>query len=78
MRALQSQVRRSRHLDNPPPDDDAVLADSARLALLVVLASLRPSGRPAFVLHDLFALPFDEIGRILGKSTNATIGFCTY
>jgi RNA polymerase sigma-70 factor (ECF subfamily) len=49
-----------------------VLADSVGLALLVVLDSLRPSERLAFVLHDLFAVPFDEIGKILGKSTDAT------
>ncbi|GIH67107.1 sigma-70 family RNA polymerase sigma factor [Microbispora siamensis] len=58
--------------DAPAPDDDAVLADSVGLALIVVLDSLRPSERLAFVLHDLFAVPFDEIGRILGKSTDAT------
>lgn len=56
----------------PVPEDDAVLADSVGLALLVVLESLGPSERLAFVLHDLFAVPFDEIGRILGKSTAAT------
>ncbi|MFJ1804013.1 sigma-70 family RNA polymerase sigma factor [Streptomyces sp. NPDC088180] len=58
--------------DNPAPEDDAVLADSVGLALLVVLESLGPSERLAFVLHDLFAVPFDEIGQILGKSTAAT------
>lgn len=58
--------------DSPVPEDDAVLADSVGLALLVVLESLRPSERLAFVLHDLFAVPFDEIGQILGKSTAAT------
>ncbi|MFF0413123.1 sigma-70 family RNA polymerase sigma factor [Kitasatospora sp. NPDC004745] len=57
--------------DAPAPDDDAVLADSLGLALLVVLDSLRPGERLAFVLHDLFAVPFEEIGRILGKSTDA-------
>ncbi|MFD9436177.1 sigma-70 family RNA polymerase sigma factor [Streptomyces sp. NPDC060002] len=57
--------------DNPAPEDDAVLADSVGLALLVVLESLGPSERLAFVLHDLFAVPFDEIGQILGKSTAA-------
>ncbi|WP_326620157.1 sigma-70 family RNA polymerase sigma factor [Streptomyces anulatus] len=57
--------------DGPAPEDDAVLADSVGLALLVVLESLRPSERLAFVLHDLFAVPFDEIGHILGKSTAA-------
>ncbi|MDI5975849.1 sigma-70 family RNA polymerase sigma factor [Amycolatopsis magusensis] len=58
--------------DSPAPEDDVALADSVGLALLVVLESLRPSERLAFVLHDLFAVPFDEIGQILGKSTNAT------
>lgn len=57
--------------DSPAPEDDAVLADSVGLALLVVLESLGPSERLAFVLHDLFAVPFDEIGHILGKSTAA-------
>lgn len=58
--------------DDPAPEDDAVLADSVGLALLVVLESLGPSERLAFVLHDLFAVPFDEIGQILDKSTAAT------
>ncbi|MFF4413674.1 sigma-70 family RNA polymerase sigma factor [Streptosporangium sp. NPDC001559] len=57
--------------DGPAPEEDAVLADSVGLALLVVLESLRPSERLAFVLHDLFAVPFDEIGKILGRSTDA-------
>ncbi|WP_410613714.1 sigma-70 family RNA polymerase sigma factor [Amycolatopsis sp. lyj-109] len=57
--------------DGPSPDEDAELADSVGLALLVVLESLGPSERLAFVLHDLFAVPFEEIGRILGKSTAA-------
>jgi RNA polymerase sigma-70 factor (ECF subfamily) len=58
--------------DGPAPEDDVALADSVGLALLVVLESLRPSERLAFVLHDLFAVPFDEIGQILGKSSDAT------
>jgi RNA polymerase sigma factor (sigma-70 family) len=57
--------------DGPAPEDDVALADSVGLALLVVLESLGPSERLAFVLHDLFAVPFDEIGRILGKSADA-------
>lgn len=57
--------------DAQAPEDDAVLADSVGLALLVVLESLGPGERLAFVLHDLFAVPFDDIGRILGKSTDA-------
>nr|WP_157358762.1 sigma-70 family RNA polymerase sigma factor [Amycolatopsis sp. ATCC 39116] len=58
--------------DDAMPEDDVALADSVGLALLVVLESLRPGERLAFVLHDLFAAPFDEIGRIVGKSTAAT------
>ncbi|MEV8630776.1 sigma-70 family RNA polymerase sigma factor [Streptosporangium sp. NPDC051023] len=58
--------------DGSAPEDHVALADSVGLALLVVLGSLGPSERLAFVLHDLFAVPFDEIGRILGKSTDAT------
>ncbi|MEV5539416.1 sigma-70 family RNA polymerase sigma factor [Saccharopolyspora shandongensis] len=58
--------------DSPAPEEEVALADSVGLALLVVLESLGPSERLAFVLHDLFAVPFDEIGQILGKSTNAT------
>lgn len=57
--------------DGPAPEDDVALADSVGLALLVVLETLRPSERLAFVLHDLFGVPFDEIGQILGKSTPA-------
>jgi RNA polymerase sigma factor (sigma-70 family) len=53
------------------PEEEAVLADSVGLALLVVLESLTPAERLAFVLHDTFAVPFDEIGRILGRSTDA-------
>ncbi|MGW5720861.1 sigma-70 family RNA polymerase sigma factor [Amycolatopsis sp. NPDC003865] len=58
--------------DGPAPDSDAELADSVGLALLVVLESLAPGERLAFVLHDLFAVPFEEIGRILGKTPGAT------
>jgi RNA polymerase sigma-70 factor (ECF subfamily) len=52
-------------------DDAPALADSVGLALLVALDSLRPGERLAFVLHDLFAVPFEEIGHILGKSADA-------
>ena len=58
--------------DGTGPDDEAELADVVGLALLVVLETLSPTERLAFVLHDLFAVPFDEIGRILGKSADAT------
>ncbi len=58
--------------DDPSLEDEVALADSVGLALLVVLDSLKPAERLAFVLHDLFAVPFDEVGQILGKSTDAT------
>ncbi|WP_343046139.1 sigma-70 family RNA polymerase sigma factor [Nonomuraea typhae] len=58
--------------DEPAPDEQVALADSVGLALLVVLDSLSPGERLAFVLHDMFAVPFREIGHILGKSADAT------
>jgi RNA polymerase sigma-70 factor (ECF subfamily) len=54
------------------PEDEAVLADSVGLALLVVLDTLTPAERIAFVLHDMFALPFTEVAEVLGRSTEAT------
>jgi RNA polymerase sigma-70 factor (ECF subfamily) len=53
------------------PAHEAAVADSVGSALLVVLDTLRPSERLAFVLHDVFAVPFEEIGPILGRSANA-------
>jgi RNA polymerase sigma-70 factor (ECF subfamily) len=53
------------------PEQDAVLADSVGLALLVVLDRLAPAERLAFVLHDMFAVPFDEIATIVGRSPEA-------
>lgn len=57
--------------DVDTPEDAAVLADSVGLAMLIVLGSLRPDERLAFVLHDMFAVPFAEIGQILDKSSDA-------
>lgn len=54
------------------PEQEAVLADSVGLALLVVLDTLAPAERVAFVLHDMFAVPFDEIAPIVGRSPTAT------
>jgi RNA polymerase sigma-70 factor, ECF subfamily len=54
------------------PEGEAVLADSVGVALLVVLDTLTPAERLAFVLHDLFAVPFEEIGPIVGRSPEAT------
>jgi RNA polymerase sigma factor (sigma-70 family) len=53
------------------PEYQAVLADSVGLALLVVLDALTPAERVAFVLHDMFAVPFDQIAPIVGTSTQA-------
>ena len=53
------------------PEGEAVLADSVGVALLVVLETLTPAERLAFVLHDLFAMPFEEIGPIVGRSPEA-------
>src|SRR6266849_6828668 len=61
------------HLQDPiaNPEHEALLADSVGLALLVVLETLAPAERLAFVLHDMFAVPFDEIARIVGRSPAA-------
>jgi len=53
------------------PEYEAVLADSVGLALLVVLERLAPAERLAFVLHDMFAIPFEEIAPIVGRSPAA-------
>jgi RNA polymerase sigma-70 factor (ECF subfamily) len=54
------------------PEKEAMLADSVGSALLVVLDTLAPSERLTFVLHDMFAVPFDEIAPIVGRSPTAT------
>src|SRR5918994_1764192 len=58
-------------LHRPDPEHEALLADSVGLALLVVLERLAPAERLAFVLHDMFAVPFDEIARIVDRSPTA-------
>ncbi len=69
--------RREEPLDTHEPEplldaeQDVLLADSVGLALLVVLSTLAPSERIAFVLHDMFDLPFDEIAPIVGRSPAA-------
>jgi RNA polymerase sigma factor (sigma-70 family) len=78
-------LRREEPMDPPPtgqpvapppngtdPEHEAVLADSVGLALLVVLDTLTPAERLAFVLHDMFAVPFEEIAPIVGRSPVAT------
>ncbi|MGH3253930.1 MAG: sigma-70 family RNA polymerase sigma factor [Streptosporangiaceae bacterium] len=54
------------------PEQEAVLADSVGLAMLVVLDTLAPAERVAFVLHDMFGLPFGEISAVTGRSSAAT------
>jgi RNA polymerase sigma factor (sigma-70 family) len=58
--------------DGTNPEHEALLADSVGLALLVVLETLTPAERLAFVLHDMFAVPFEEIAPIVDRSPEAT------
>jgi RNA polymerase sigma factor (sigma-70 family) len=58
-------------VDRTDPEHEALLADSVGLALLVVLESLSPTERLAFVLHDMFAVPFNEIAQIIDRSPEA-------
>jgi RNA polymerase sigma-70 factor (ECF subfamily) len=55
----------------PTPEEEALIADGVGLALYVVLETLNPAERLAFVLHDMFALPFEEIAPIVGRSPDA-------
>ena len=88
LNALQSRrVRSSEPLDSDladsavdetesDPERAALLSDSVGLALLIVLDSLTPSERVAFVLHDMFAVPFEDIAPIIGRNAtaNASVG----
>jgi len=58
--------------DGTDPEHEALLSDSVGLALLVVLETLKPAERLAFVLHDIFGVPFDEIAPIVDRSPEAT------
>lgn len=79
-RKTRRESRLEPHLPDPivspqtgvDPEQEALLGDSVGLALLVVLESLTPSERVAFVLHDVFAVPFDEIAPIVGRTPTAT------
>lgn len=57
--------------ENLDPEQEVLLADSVGLAMLVVLDTLAPAERLAFVLHDMFELPFDEIAQLVGRSPAA-------
>jgi RNA polymerase sigma-70 factor (ECF subfamily) len=78
-RKSRGEISLSTHVPDPivsredrlDPEHEALLADSVGLALLVVLETLDPAERLAFVLHDMFALPFDEIAPIVGRSSAA-------
>ncbi|MHB1569561.1 MAG: RNA polymerase sigma factor SigJ [Solirubrobacteraceae bacterium] len=59
-------------IDSIDPADEALAADSVGLALLVVLDSLAPAQRLAFVLHDIFDVPFEQIAEIIGRTPEAT------
>ena len=62
----------SRHdVESSNPEEDALVADSVGLAMLVVLDTLSPPERVAFVLHDMFAVPFEEVASIVGRSPDA-------
>jgi RNA polymerase sigma factor (sigma-70 family) len=58
--------------ESKDPEQEALLSDSVGLALLVVLDRLTPAERLAFVMHDMFAMPFEEIAPIVGRSAEAT------
>jgi len=71
--SIGEQVNQSRlpSQQRADPESEALLADSVGVALLVVLDTLAPAERLAFVLHDLFAMPFDEVGPIMSRSSAA-------
>jgi RNA polymerase sigma factor (sigma-70 family) len=79
-RSVRREQSLEMHLPDPlvttegetQPEDEAVLADSVGLALLVVLDSLSPAERVSFVLHDMFRLPFDDIAPLVERSPTAT------
>ncbi|MFC7447600.1 sigma-70 family RNA polymerase sigma factor [Rhodococcus daqingensis] len=59
-------------VEGTDPEHEALLGDSVGLALLVVLDTLTPAERLAFVLHDMFAVPFEDVALVVGKTTAAT------
>jgi RNA polymerase sigma factor (sigma-70 family) len=73
-RNLRREESLGMHLPDPvikSPEEEALLADSVSLALLVVLDTLAPAERLAFVLHDMFELPFEQIAPMIGRSPAA-------
>jgi RNA polymerase sigma-70 factor (ECF subfamily) len=59
-------------LEVPDPQQEVILGEAVGMAMLIVLDSLSPAERVAFVLHDVFAIPFDDIAPIVGRSSTAT------
>jgi len=73
-RKVRKEEALEAHLPDPfieSPEEEALLSDSVSLALLVVLDTLTPAERLAFVLHDMFALPFDDIAAMVGRTPAA-------
>lgn len=70
--SMEAQVAEPAASGSADPESEAVMADAVGVALLVVLDRLTPAERLAFVLHDLFAVSFEEIGNIVGRSAMAT------
>lgn len=68
---MESAAARELPTTKMDPEQEAALADAVGAALLVVLDRLEPAERLAFVLHDMFAVPFEEIAPIVGRSTDA-------
>jgi len=68
----QLPIKPAKSSSSPNPEQEALLADSVGLAVMVVLERLAPAERLAFVLHDMFDLSFDEIATIIGRSPVAT------
>ncbi|NKZ03746.1 sigma-70 family RNA polymerase sigma factor [Actinomadura latina] len=73
MGVLAELDRRTGHDDPANPEDEAMLIESVGLAMIVVLDELGPAERVAFVLHDLFGVPFTEIGEIVERSPDAAM-----
>ncbi|WP_062463726.1 sigma-70 family RNA polymerase sigma factor [Demequina soli] len=71
-RTVPSEVDETWAEPTPGPEDDAVVAAAVEEALALVLDALEPASRVAFVLHDVFAIPFDQIAATLGRSVVAT------
>jgi RNA polymerase sigma-70 factor, ECF subfamily len=68
----QAQVLERARVNGRSAEEEAILAESVGIAMLVVLETLEPAERVAFVLHDMFGVPFEQIGDMVGRSAVAT------